>query len=191
MPPGVDKRRSLRPRHKVRKPTWGNMTRPHTAKKTVVPALRKTAPPSTGPTTWPMFHWKLSTLRAKGTTSGGTRLAIVVHQDGEDVPLDIPMPAIPIRRVAGRQRSVDDMMTRNATEAVSRIFARRRMARLSRESAGAPENTTAQIPASGLMAAASVTRTGDVVRRSMMNPPTRAIIHTPVLANTAVPSSQR
>ena len=60
---------------------------------------------------------------------------MVVHQDGEDVPLDIPMPAIPTRRVAGVRFPVDDMMTRNATEAVSRIFARRRMARLSRESA--------------------------------------------------------
>ena len=164
VPPGVDKRRSLRPRHKVRKPTWGNMIKPQTAKNTVVPAPRKTAPPRTGPTTWPMFHWKLSTLRATGTTSGGTRLATVVHHDGDDVPLDTPMPAMPMSRVVGVRFPVDDMMTRNATEAVSRIFASRRMARRSRESAAAPEKTTAQMPASGLMTAARVTRTGDVVR---------------------------
>ncbi len=77
------------------------MTAPQRAKNTVVPASLRTAPPSTGPTTWPMFHWKLSRLRATGTRSGGTRLPIVVHHDGEDVPPAMPMPASPIRSVAG------------------------------------------------------------------------------------------
>ena len=169
----------------------GSMTVPQRAKNTVVPAPRRTAPPSTGPTTWPMFHWKLSKLSATGTTSGGTRLAIVVHHDGEDVPLAIPMPASPMRSVAGVSSCDDDIRTRNATEAMSRIFATRSTARRSRESAAAPENTTAKMPASGLMAAARVTRTGDVVRRSMMKPPTSVTIQTPVLANRPVPSSHR
>src|ERR1035441_6657400 len=84
-PPGVDKRRSSLPRHMRRKPTSGTMTAPQRAKNTVVPASLRTAPPSTGPTTWPMFHWKLSRLRATGTGSGGTRLPIVAPHDGEGV----------------------------------------------------------------------------------------------------------
>ena len=167
-PPGVDKRRSFRPRHTVRKPTRGTMTAPQRAKKTVAPAPRRTAPPRTGPTTWPMFHWKLSKLSATGTTSGGTSMPTVVHHDGDEVPPATPMPAIPTRRVAGVSSFDDDTKTRNATESSSRIFARSSTPRRSRESAAAPENTTAQIPASGLIAAARVTRTGDVVRRSIM-----------------------
>src|ERR1039458_9154196 len=189
--PGLDRRRSSLPRHKRRKPIRGSMTVPQRTKNTVVPAPRRTAPPSTGPTTWPMFHWKLSTLNATGTSSGGTRLPIVVHHDGEDVPLAIPMPAIPRRRVAGVSSRVDDIRTRNATELMSRIFATSSTARRSRESAAAPENTTAKMAASGLIAAARVTRTGDVVRRSMMKPPTSVTIQTPVLANRPVPSSHR
>jgi len=100
--PGVDRRRSSLPRHNRRKPTRGSMTAPQRAKNTVVPAPRRTAPPSTGPTTWPMFHWKLSMLSATGTSSGGTRLPIVVHHDGEDVPPAIPMPASPTRSVPGQ-----------------------------------------------------------------------------------------
>jgi hypothetical protein len=82
--------------------------------------------------------------------------------------LATPMPASPMRRVAGVSRCDDDIKTRNATEPISRILARSSTARRSRESAAAPENTTAQMPASGPMAAARVTRTGDVVRRSIM-----------------------
>ncbi len=167
------------------------MTAPQRAKNTVVPASLRTAPPSTGPTTWPMFHWKLSMLSATGTSSGGTRLPIVVHHDGEDVPPAIPMPASPTRSVPGVSTCADDTTTRNATEPMSRIFATSSTARRSRESAAAPENTTATMPASGPIAAAKVTRTGDVVRRSMMKPPTSVTIQTPVLANRPVPSSHR
>ncbi len=121
-----------------------------------------------GPTTCPMFHWKLSTLNATGTSSGGTRLPTVVHHDGEEIPLESPMPEIPMSSVAGVSSCAEDITVRNATDPMSRSFARRRMARRSRESAAAPENTTARTPAKGLMAAASATSTGDVVRRSMM-----------------------
>jgi len=138
-----------------------------------------------------MFHWKLSKLSATGKTSGGTRLPIVVHHDGEDVPLASPRPASPRRRVAGVSSCDEEMTTRSATEPISMIFATSRTPRRSWESAAAPENTTAKMLASGLMAAASVTRTGDVVRRSMMKPPTSVTIQTPVLANRAVPSSHR
>ena len=82
--------------------------------------------------------------------------------------LATPMPASPMRRVAGVSRCDDDIKTRNATGPISRILARSSTARRSRESAAAPENTTAQMPVSGPMAAARVTRTGDVVRRSIM-----------------------
>ncbi len=74
---------------------------------------------------------------------------------------------------------------------MSRIFATSSTARRSRESAAAPENTTARMPASGLIVVARVTRTGEVVRRSMMKPPTSVAIQTPALANRPVPSSHR
>ena len=167
------------------------MTAPQRAKNTVVPASRRTAPPSNGPTTWPMFHWKLSRLNAAGTSSGGMRLPSVDHHEGVEVPPAIPMPASPINSVAGDSSRDDDIRTRKATEPTSRIFATRSTARRSRESAAAPENTTASMPESGPIAAASVTRTGDVVSRSMMKPPTRVAIQTPELANRAVPSSHR
>jgi len=66
----------------------------------------------------------------------------------------MPMPASPIRSVAGVSSCVDETTTRNATEPTSRIFATSSTARRSRESAAAPENNTAKMPASGLIAAA-------------------------------------
>ena len=54
--PRVDRRRSSLPRHTKRNATWGKMTTAQSAKNTVVPAPLSTAPPSTGPMSWPMFH---------------------------------------------------------------------------------------------------------------------------------------
>ena len=167
------------------------MTAPQSAKNTVVPAPLKTAPPRTGPMTWPMFHWKLSRLNATGISSGGTRLPMVVHQEGEDMPFEMPAPARPNSNVAGVSSCTEDTTTRKATEPARRILASSKMARRSRASAAAPENSTAKMPASGAMADAKVTRTGSFVRRSMMKPPTRVIIQTPVLANSPVASSHR
>ena len=78
------------------------------------------------------------------------------------------MPASPIRSVAGDSSFDEDIRQRKATEEMSRTFATSSTARRSRESAAAPENTTARMPPRGPIAAARVTRTGDVVSRSMM-----------------------
>lgn len=126
-----------------------------------------------------------------GTSSGGMRLPIVVHHEGEDIPLDNPAPARPTSSVAGVNIFADDITTRNAIEPTRRIFDISKMARRSRESAAAPENRTAKIPASGAIAEARVTSTGSLVRRSMMKPLTKVTIQTPTLENRPVPWSQR
>ena len=55
---------------------------------------------------------------------------MAVHQEGEDVPFDRPMPASPKRRVAGVSSWADDITTRNAHEEARRIFATSSTARL-------------------------------------------------------------
>ena len=50
-----------------------------------------------------MFHWKLSKLSATGTTSGGTRLPIVVHHDS-DVPVGYPQAGKPEEEGRRRQQ---------------------------------------------------------------------------------------
>ena len=146
----------------------GSMTAPHTAKNAVPPAPWTITPPRTGPTTWPMFHWKLSTLMATGMSSGRTRFPTVVHHEGEDVPLAMPMPATPMSSVVGERRCAAETRRRKATEPASRSLANSSTTRRSRESATAPEKATARMPASGLMSVARATSTGEVVRRSMM-----------------------
>jgi hypothetical protein len=58
--------------------------------------------------------------------------AVDAERDGEEVPLDIPMPASPMSSVVGVSNRDADITTRNATEAVSRILARSSTARRSR-----------------------------------------------------------
>ena len=64
-----------------------------------------------------------------GTSSGGMRLPIVVHHEGDDIPFDNPAPARPTSNVAGVNSFADDITTRNAIEAMRRIFAISKMAR--------------------------------------------------------------
>ncbi len=144
-----------------------------------------------GPSTWPMFHWKLSMLRATGTSEDGTRLLTVFHHDGDEVPLAIPTPARPMRSVAGVSAPAAETSTRKSAEESRISFARSRIARRSRASAAAPESDALSSPVIEVMAAASVTSTGTLVRLSMMKPLTRDRIQIPMFEKTAVPSSQR
>ena len=140
---------------------------------------------------WPMFHWRLSRLKAVGTRSGGARLPTVDHHDGEDIPFEMPVPARPNSNVAGVSSCAQDITTRKAIDPASSILAISRIVRRSRESAAAPKNMTETMPASGAVVVASVTSTGSFVRRSMMKPQTSVIIQTPVFATRPVASSQR